>query len=103
MSKYKHFNDADLDGRNLSDPTVFDHCYGASVHFHKQSEIDRQGLYHERDPWQHAINYGAKLLYVAHLLGFKIRADGFILNGRGEKQGLDDILRALERKLKFEV
>jgi len=93
MGQYHMFPRTFIEGLGLGNPDAFDHCLDVSTFFHTRDD----------NRWQEEgdsqILYGARLLYIAHLLGFEITDHGMIKNARGDKLSFDDVIRVIERRL----
>jgi len=93
MGSYHMFPRSFIEGLNLGDPDAFDRCLDISTFFHTkqdnrwQEEGDSQTM------------YGARLLYIAHVMGFEVTDHGMIKNAKGERLSFDDLIRVIERRL----
>jgi len=93
MAQYHMFPRSFIEGLGLGDPDVFDYCLDISTFFHSQDDNRWQA---EGDA---QVMYGARLLYIAYILGFEVTEHGMIKNARGEKLSFDDLIRVIERRL----
>jgi hypothetical protein len=93
MGTYHHFPRSFIDNLGLKDPDEFDRCLDISTHFHDLQTNDFQ------DEADSQVFYGARLLYIAHILGFEITEHGMIKNAKGDKLNFDDLIRIIERRL----
>lgn len=93
MGKYHIFPRSFVEKLGLNDPDAFDRCLDVSTFFHTRDD----------NRWQEEgdaqILYGARLLYIAHIFGFKVTDHGMITNAKGEKLSFDDMIRVIERRL----